>query len=116
MPSQKEKVVKSNMEARISKLKNKTTQLENLYRSRNRLDYEIKNLKRSIAKDQKLLKKQSNIMESAALVSRETLLESVEISDDEDPGSSLSEIFQLFKETDTVLTELTELLLKFDEE
>lgn len=114
--------VTNQQQAHLSKLKNKRQQLENLLRSRERLDFEIKNLKKSISKDQKRVQKeaaqlreaQSQALEQNLLQTPEglrVLQEMVGLEDDEDLGQFETAVLAQINE----LEEITSLLLKFSE-
>lgn len=115
--------VTNQQQAHLSKLKNKRQQLENLLRSRERLNYEIQNLKKSISKDQKRIQKEAAQLEqvtSRALKNRDLLQtpeglkelhEMVGLEDDEDLGLFESAVLAQKNE----LEEITSLLLKFSE-
>lgn len=114
-------------QAHLSKLKNKRQQLENLLRSRERLDFEIKNLKKSISKDQKRIHKEAAILEKSNITFPEkfpgnitsselpedflSIQESFGLEDDEDP----QEIYRAVLAQKELLEEITDLLLKFGE-
>lgn len=122
------KKVTNQQQARLSKLENKKKQLENLLRSRERLNFEINMLKKSISKDQKSIKKEAALLEQArkskvqgtlALTgqtyltdnSSQTIRESFDLQDDEDP----QQLVELLSAEENLLTEIFDLLLRFDE-
>lgn len=109
-------IVKSTTDARVSKLQNKKSHLENLLRSRERLTYEIQNLKKSIAKDKKLFKKQTTFYRNAKKSG--VALESVVVSglEEDDFLFIPQDIEESFGKANVLLNEVFELLLKFDEE
>lgn len=109
------KIIKSRAEARASKLKNKRTQLENLLRSRERLDYEIKNLKKSIARDQKQILKEELLLNQHA-GNKEAITESVQVEEGEDSESLAEEILKIFTQSDQELEQILALMLKYDED
>lgn len=110
------KIIKSQAQARASKLKNKKSQLENLLRSRERIDYEIKNLKKSIARDQKIVLKEEALL-SQVTRDHESLLEAVQLDEEEDDLELLKqEILTIFYQTDQELEQILDLLLKYDED
>lgn len=113
-------------QAHFNKLQNKRSQLENLLRSRERLDYEIKNLKKSISKDQKrILKEEATLQKSMLLQAKsgkvltstglpgdlESIQESFDLQEDEDPAEIAKAVLAQRK----LLEEITDLLLKFNE-
>lgn len=105
--------VQNRRELRLSKLKNKRTQLENLLRSRQRLDYEIKNLQKSLARDQKQFLKEVTLWrtkDSQKILTESTLLEDGEETEDE---VLQTEVFEHFSAYSDVLDEVLKLLLKF---
>jgi len=111
------KIVKSNTDARVSKLQNKKSHLENLLRSRERLTYEIQNLKKSIAKDKKRLQKDSSSYRRAKKsgVALESVVTSG-LSEAEDFLFVPQDIEESFVKASHLLNEVFELLLKYDEE
>lgn len=119
------KTITSQSQAHLSKLKSKRTQLENLLRSRERLDYEIKNLKKSIQKDQKRIQKEQSMFfkEKQEVLTEGIVLTKVErlpkeelmsgsFPEDEDPD----EIISLLAAQKIVLQGIFELLFNFGEQ
>lgn len=96
---------------RLSKLKNKRAHLENLLRSRERLNYEIKNLSKSLAKDQKALLREEKLWQ--AQDSQKILTESKLLGEEEDPSELEAEAHLFFSSSKAVLDEVLDLLLKF---
>lgn len=110
------KVIRSNSEARLSKLKNKKSQLENLLRSRERLDYEIKNLKRSIAKDQKIVAKEyATIIGIDNSASDEVISETVELEEGVKPRETAQAAYRSLLNSRDELQSILTLLLKYAE-
>lgn len=108
--------IKTRLEARRSKLINKKEQLKNMLRSRERLDYEIINLKKSIAKDQKKAIKEQLSLEKAR--DPEAVLEAFIPGDTEDSldPSEPEEILDCFQNMSRELDSILTLLLRYDED
>lgn len=111
------KVITRNSEARLSKLKNKKSQLENLLRSRERLDFEIKNLKKSIAKDQKIVLKEIEQLKPIcnAQTPEELISEQVVVDEGENPKETLRKLVKVLSSSEDELISILRLLLKFAE-
>lgn len=106
--------ITSSHKARLSKLTSKKTQLEQLLRKRNRLNYQIKILQKSISKEQKRIQKESSILEQIKKGEKpdgSTLIQELAVAESEDPEEVLESIPLLQKELDSIL----EMLLDFDE-
>lgn len=103
--------VQNPRQIRLNKLKNKRAQLENLLRSRERLNYEIKNLQKSLAKDQKAILKEEQLWQ--AKDKQKILTESKLLGEGEDPDALGDEAHEFLSTSLTVLDEVLELLLKF---
>lgn len=114
--AQTTKIIRSNQEARLSKLKNKKTQLENLLRSRERLDFEIKNLKKSIKKDQKIVLKEYSLLDQTDGHSQESILESMLIEKEQDPEEEYQSSVKLLLETQNEFQKILDILLHFEED
>lgn len=111
------KVITSQSELRANKLKNKRTQLENLLRSRERLDYEIKTLKKSIAKDVKVVQHEAEVLTNLldAEADSEMIQEAVELQEGEDPRKAIKSLLKTIKLSDEEIYLIVKLLLAFAE-
>lgn len=110
------KIVRSKQELRLNKLKNKKTQLENLLRARARLDFEIKTLKKSIAKDQKKVQKEEAVLQRVSNSgSLEVISENVQLEDNEDELQAYHESVENLQHESDELNQIFELLLHYDE-
>lgn len=117
------KVILKNSEARLSKLKNKKSQLENLLRSRERLDYEIKNLKKSIQKDNKIITEEFEKLENfddESLTDEDLqVLEESQLpfllEESRSPQETYQKLIRLLVDSKSELILILELLLKFAE-
>lgn len=117
MPSTKAKIITNQTELRANKLKNKRTQLENLLRSRERIDFEIKNLKKSINRDLKQHLKESEMYYelSEKGFQEESLREAIVLDEGADPESELRKFIKNLKLTDDEIHLIIRILLAFAE-
>lgn len=107
--------VTSSHKARLSKLTSKRSQLEQLLRKRERLNYQIKILQKSILKEQKRIQKEAAILEkiqNGDTPSGPTLIQELALAESEDPEEVFKTIPLLQKELNSIL----EMLLDFEEE
>lgn len=107
------KIIKSKTEARLSKLQNKKNQLENLLRTRERITYEINNLKKSISKDRKQIQKETALLKGS---NKEMIHEVVQLEDDEDVDDFLRELSHIYNKISEETSLIFEMLLKYDED
>lgn len=109
------KTIKSKHEARLCKLKSKSKQLELLLRKRERLDFEIKTLKKSISKEQKQTLKELALInqktDSGYILSKELISESLTLDESEDP----EQVYNCLLQLETELTNILSNLLDFQE-
>lgn len=113
------KIVSSNAEARLSKLKNKRNQLENLLRSRERLEYEIKNLKKSVEKDAKQLTKESVLYEELSGkdegLTDDDITEHFVLQEGVDSRVEIKRVLRVLSSSQDELIAILKLLLRFAE-
>lgn len=89
---------KQKQQLRLSKIKSKRAQLDNLLRKRERIDFEVTRLKKSIARDQKQAVKEQLLARDLHDNHPETFLEALGPSSSEEESKDKTEQYSIYLE------------------